>query len=74
MSETFNIPEICSERMGEWAKELAEHEATPMLVVGVGHNENSGSVHVFTCDQFTDEDILKLLVFALREINRRIAA
>lgn len=69
-----SLPFICDTRMAEWAKQLAERNCTPVLVLGIGHNENAGEVHLFTMQDFSDEDVVMFLAFAQREIRRRSEA
>lgn len=71
----ITLPAICHSRLQEWAKQLADCNCTPVLVMGIGHEENAGEVHLFTMQDFTDDDLQMFLAFAMREIrNRRSAA
>ncbi|MCU1338802.1 MAG: hypothetical protein JWO19_4383 [Bryobacterales bacterium] len=73
MSTALNIPGICYERLEEWAKQLADRNATPLLVMGLGHGPTEGELHVFTMQGLSNGELSLFLAFALREIQRRAA-
>jgi hypothetical protein len=70
----ISLPAICYSRMEEWAKQLAERNCTPVLVMGIGHQANSGEVHLFTMQDFSDDDLQMFLAFAQSEIRKRRGA
>lgn len=50
---------ITEERLTDWRKTLAMHNATPIVLIAIGHGERSGEVHVIRPEGDTpsDEDI-----------------
>jgi hypothetical protein len=69
----ISIPAICHERLNEWAKQMGDHNATPMLALAVGHGPNAGELHLYTVSNISDDDLEMFLAFALREIKFRKA-
>ena len=65
---------IIRERLTRWSKRLAEEHATPLLLMGIGHDENSGKINVLTCDEpdITDEVVYQLLCKAASELRQRM--
>lgn len=56
------IKAINHSRLLSWAARLSESHATPVVVVGVGHDHESGRVNVVrTEDGPSDEDLAILL-------------
>ncbi len=67
------ILEICTERLSSWAVDLALDHATPALLVGIGHDQNSGDVHLCMCENMPMEQMEKILRFALAEVEKKRA-
>jgi hypothetical protein len=59
---------ITAERLAGWRKRLAEQHSTPLVLVGIGHEERSGQVVVLAPNdaKISDEIILNALRFAVR--------
>ena len=55
------IKAICVERLGRWTSRLTEHHATPMVLVGVGHDHKKGQVVVLTTEQMSDQEVIAFL-------------
>jgi hypothetical protein len=53
------------ERLDGWEKQLTEHHATPILLVGVGHDHVSGKIHICVNEDFPDQHIQTFLRKAL---------
>lgn len=57
--------EITEARLKRWAEKLAKHNATPILLVGVGHEHFSGDL-VF-CTLEAEEMDTRMIVAILRK-------
>ncbi len=64
--------EITEARLKGWAEKLALHTATPILLVGVGHERNSGDLVICVPDEpeITTALLLAILRKALVELER----
>ena len=71
--EQLTFPQITALRLRKWAKFLKEKNATPIVMVSVGHGWNSGEVIVQTTENRTDKEMYIFLKQALNEIERRMA-
>lgn len=69
--ETQEVLNINRGRLAGWARTLAAQHATAVLVVGVGHDHASGSLHLCIPDgdEVTPQVVKGLLVWALRHIE-----
>ncbi len=62
--------EITASRLASWQKKLAAEHATPLLLVGIGHDHVSGQV-VLCTPEGIDYDMLRAhLLFVLKELPR----
>lgn len=61
------IAQITAAPFAAWAKVLSAHQATPTIVVGMGHNEHEGELYVFTPSAATAENTADLLAHATEE-------
>jgi len=52
------LTQICQSRLARWQKRLVQEHATPVLLLGVGHDDQSGKVVVLTLEEMSDSDIL----------------
>ncbi len=64
-----NVKFINDERLGRWKNQLNRKNATPVLLIGIGHDHNAGDVTVLVTEERSDEDIKLLLVEALRQLS-----
>lgn len=73
MSAIDHIPlsAICHARMEEWAKQMAERTSTPILAIGIGHEQAMGEVHLYVPENLPAEEIELFLFFAIRELQTR---
>lgn len=56
------VETICDTRLGSWKKRLVQSQATPIALLGMGHDWNSGKlIFCTTEDMPTDQIILTLL-------------
>lgn len=56
------------ERMNRWRERLNENESTPVVLVGVGHNQHTGRIFVLATEERTDEEIIIFLQAALAQL------
>jgi hypothetical protein len=63
--------EITAERMAGWRKKLAEEHATPALLLGIGHDRNSGALVVCTTEDLSKRDLVTLLKGVIRRLEGR---
>jgi len=65
MISTEEIEAICQERLGEWTKRLVGEHATPIVLVGVGHDHKSGQLVLCTTEEMSNDEIMNFLAGAL---------
>lgn len=65
------IIEICQERFRGWTAKLAQSHATPLIAVGVGHDEQNGQIVVCVVDDpsMTNEVIAGFLRSAVAQLE-----
>ena len=61
--------EITQERLQRWAKLLEESDATPALLLGIGHNRFSGLPVLLTTEDMDRADIRTFLEMALAALS-----
>ena len=59
---------ICEHRLDSWSDILVENHATPLLLIGVGHDDHSGEMHIIVPDDklISNEMIVAILHKALQ--------
>lgn len=68
----MNILAVNTERLGRWIKKLTENKATAQVIVGIGHEKNSGKVVVLaTEDGPNDYELAMLCEEAARQLKDR---
>ena len=60
---------ITKGRLKGWARRLAQEHATPIVLVGVGHDEKQGQLVVLTVEDMDDEMLAGSLAFALEQLK-----
>ena len=60
-------------RLEEWLPILDETHSTPMLMVSVGHDDESGTLHILIPEDFPQEDAAAILAAALSSLTERPA-
>ncbi len=65
------INKICDQRLALWTIKMIQEHATPLLMIGIGHDQSSGKVSIYTVEDMADEHIIQALQFALGELIRR---
>lgn len=66
-----DIKAICVQRLGSWTSRLTEQHATPMVLVGVGHDHKSGQVVVLTTEEMSQQDIVAFLALAVHHLVKQ---
>jgi len=69
MSKPVPVREIVDERLALWAKRLNENNATPAVLLGIGHDRTSGQIVVCTVEDFTNDELRYFLAYALKELS-----
>jgi hypothetical protein len=64
-----NTKKITHERLGIWEKRMEESHATPVLLVGVGHDHVCGRLTLCTTTDRTNEEIIVLLTETIRQLR-----
>ncbi len=67
-----NVKFINDERLGRWKNQLNRRHATPIVLVGVGHDHNSGEVTVLCTEERTDDELITLLEGAAQKLRNKI--
>lgn len=62
--------EITDERLGGWAKRLKAYNATPLVLLAVGHAQNKGELTVCIPADVPDELIAGALRWVLKGIEQ----
>ena len=63
------IDSINRERLFAWRGRLNESHATPVVLLGVGHDHNNGQIVVCVTHDMTDKAIILFLKKALKEME-----
>ncbi len=63
------IKNICAERLSRWSVKLVTEHATPVILIGVGHDHKNGEIVVCGTEGMSDEDARDLLLGAARGIK-----
>lgn len=64
-----DVKKITDERLTEWSKQLAAAHATPVLLMGVGHDHVSGQIHIVVTEDLSREQILAFLKYAVKSFK-----
>ena len=62
------IRQICKDRLAMWTDDLVGDHATPVLLVGIGHDHRSGEVVICTVQEMDQEKITLFLARALEKL------
>lgn len=60
---------ITQERLKRWSKKLAEQHATPLVMLGIGHDSKAGQLVVLTVEDVNDDVLLASLLFAAESLR-----
>jgi hypothetical protein len=69
--DTTEVRDICTQRFAGWTERLVASHATPVLLLGIGHDHNSGQLNVITMEDVPDEQLKLFLAATLRELMER---
>lgn len=61
--------QITEERLGRWKRQLNEAHATPVVLVAVGHDHNSGRLVLYTVEDVSDEQLAAFLRYVLSALQ-----
>lgn len=64
--DSQSVRQICQERLGIWTEDLVADHATPVLVLGIGHDHARGKMSLCVPEGTDDERIFELLLCALQ--------
>ncbi|MGA2035902.1 MAG: hypothetical protein ABSG68_26945 [Thermoguttaceae bacterium] len=62
------VETICAERLESWKQRLIENHSTPALLMGVGHDEHAGELHLVVCEELSLEDLQALTCFLYQKL------
>lgn len=60
---------VTKDRLAKWAERLGLENATPALLVGIGHGSKSGQIVVVSVEDLTNEYISGFLRYALNSLG-----
>jgi hypothetical protein len=66
----MTFPEITQERFANWADKLNQSNATPVVLVAVGHEQNSGEVVICVPENVEKIELLALLNYTIQELGK----
>ena len=64
-----SFSEITDERLGDWAKRLKASNATPLVLVAIGHEQNSGELTVCVPADVSDALVTGMLKWVIKGIE-----
>jgi hypothetical protein len=59
---------ITDERLALWRGRLSQMHATPAVLIGIGHDHQSGKLVVCTTTDMPDNILREMLMFALADL------
>lgn len=69
--DTQQVREITTERLADWRNALVRNHATPVALIGVGHDHNSGELHLCITEDMPVAVLQGFLAWAVRELEAR---
>lgn len=70
--DSEEIKAICDERLGSWTNRLVGEHATPILLVGVGHDHKKGDLVLCTLEDLDDMELLLFLQGAVHKLEAQV--
>lgn len=70
--ESTEIETIGRDRLDGWLKRLVEEHATPLILIGVGHDHKGGEAVLLTVEEMTDLEIAEFLHGVLSKFVREL--
>lgn len=68
-----NCKAINKERLGRWEVQLNRKHATPLLILGVGHDHNEGDLVILTTEGRSDVEVLLFLEGAVKLLKDKLS-
>lgn len=62
---------ITTRRFAQWGRHLARGHATPLLTVGLGHDERGGEIVLCLREDVTDREVIEVLTAVLRDLTAK---
>jgi len=59
--------QICDERLDRWKRRLASQHATPIILISVGHDHNSGQLGICTVEEI-DKSMIRIILTKALEL------
>jgi len=63
------IDSISKQRLYSWKEKLNAEHATPVLLLGVGHDHNNGKIVICVTEDRSDQEIILFLEKALASLK-----
>jgi hypothetical protein len=64
------VREICRQRLAGWTKKLVAEHATPVILLGIGHDGKSGEIVLCTTEDMSHENLELFVRAALLGVMR----
>lgn len=65
------IRKINVDRLWIWGENLVGYHSMPVLLVGIGHDDHAGEVHIMTLEAMDDASIIVILLAAYDKLILR---
>ncbi len=62
------IQDITTDRLARWAKKSIANHATPVIMVHVGHDHNSGQIGICTTEDMDNRTLKAFLQQVIRQL------
>jgi hypothetical protein len=71
MARKVPVTQISSQRLAQWLADCERDQATPLVLVAMGHDEQAGTLHVYRPEDGPDDTYVGLLLeAAVLELKR----
>jgi hypothetical protein len=67
---SYRVREICKERLAGWTEQLVGEHATPVILIGVGHDHKSGQLTVVTTEDLPNDAVAAFLEGAWKKFRQ----
>lgn len=68
-----NVKAICDERLGRWKVQMIRRHSTPLILMGIGHDQKLGELTILCTEDRTDEELLVFLEGAVNQLKEQMA-
>lgn len=62
------IRQICTQRLAMWTDDLVGDHATPVLLLGIGHDDKKGSISICTNEEVETGHLVGFLLYAVNQL------